>query len=108
MKGNLLEEYMKQVEEEGLKNGIVFNESVPNSTSDIQLDESTYIQNLEKEAMLSDNMFEQLQDKLGVNWEHIQKVMEVSEKKYTHNTIANNPKYNELLEQLRKDGNKLC
>lgn len=89
-KQNLLEEYMNQVKQEGLKNGIEFNETVQNDTSDIELNESTYVNNLNSEGMMSDSTFKMFEEKFNIDWNHVKQVSELAEAK-------------ELLKQMKKE-----
>ena len=107
MKRNLLEEYMKQVEQEGLKNGVMFNETVKNSTGDVNLSENDYVNNLEKDAMLSESAFSHFEQMFNIDWQHIKKVSEVSETKYGNDFLKNNPHLDDLKEKLRQEADKL-
>ena len=88
--GNFLDDYMKQVEQEGLKNGIEFKETVQNDTSDIELNDTAYINNLTNEGMMSDSMFKLFEDKFNIDWNHVKQVSELAEAK-------------ELLKQMKKE-----
>lgn len=116
-KTNLLEEYMKQVEKEGLKNGIEFNETVQNSTSDIELSENEYVENLNQKGMLSDDIFKMFENKFNMDWEHVRQVSELAEakevlKKQLKKEEENkNMEYNERIKRLalslREEAEKL-
>lgn len=107
MKKNFLEEYMKQVEQEGLAEGVIFNETVKNSTADVNLSENDYINNLEKDAMLSESTFNHFEQMFNIDWQHIKKVSEVSETKYGNDFLKNHPHLHDLKEKLRKEADKL-
>lgn len=87
---NFLDNYMKQVVEEGIKNGVEFKETIQNDTSDIELDEHTYANNLKNEGMMSDDMFKMFENKFNIDWNHVKQVSELAEAK-------------ELLKQMNKE-----
>lgn len=115
--GNLLDEYMRQVEREGLKNGITFNETVKNSTSDVELDEQTFVNNIEREGMMSDTMFKMFESKFNMDWEHVKEVADLAEaKEYlkkqlmeeeNENVKRHKEKIREMALKLREEASKL-
>lgn len=117
-KRNLLEEYMKKVEQEALECGVEFKETVQNDTGDdVVLDEQSYVNDLNSKAMLSDEMFKIFENKFNMNWEHVRQVSDLSaakellkkqlKKEENDNVASYNEKIKQLALKLRTEAEKL-
>ena len=81
---------LNKIIEEGKKNGIEYNEHFINdSTSMEAMCEQTYVNNLNSQAMLTEEAFNNFQKNKNIDWEHIKKVIDLSETKYENVTIKN-------------------
>ena len=93
---------LNKIIEEAKKNGIEYNDnSINDSTCAKSIDSQTYVDNLNSEAMLSEEVFDKFQNEMNINWEHIKKVITLSETKYKNVTIENN--FKKSIEKYLKD-----
>ena len=90
---------LNKIIEEGKKNGIEYNERFINDSPSMEpMCEQTYVNNLNSQAMLTEETFNNFQKNKNIDWEHIKKVIDLSETKYENVTIKN-----KTLEKYLKD-----
>lgn len=103
MKKTNIDEYMKRIEEEAIRSGIEYNPQPKDENEVKNFSDVGFLQSLETDAMLSDDAFSKLEEKLNIDWGHIRKVMEVSDEKYGNDYIRNNTTVQEHRKLLQED-----